>query len=100
MTVYFDSQAAVKRGLFVIPARFFCFFCEMPGAAPIAPVGAKFHGRVGCGDLVFGRGEGCAFSGVFALAAHRTFGGTVHQRPLQDPIIGYRLAPDKIYRVD
>ena len=57
---------------------FICFFREVPGTAPVASVGAEFHGRTACGDLVLGRGEGGAFGGVFALAADRAFGGVIH----------------------
>jgi len=56
-------------------------FREVPGVAPVAVVGAEFHGCVGGGDLVFGCGEGGTFGGVFAFAGDRTFGSVVHREP-------------------
>jgi hypothetical protein len=64
-----------------MPSGFPRFFREMPGFAPVAPIGAEFHWRVGGGDLVFSRGEGSAFRGVFAFAADRAFGGVIHREP-------------------
>ena len=62
-------------------ADIFSFFCQVPGAAPVAAVGSEFYGGAGGGDLVLCCGEGGAFGGVFALAADRTFGGAIHCKP-------------------
>ena len=51
--------------------------------APVAAVGAEFHGRGGGGDLVFSCGQCRAFGGVFALAADRAFGGVIHDSALR-----------------
>jgi len=49
------------------------FFCEMPGVAPGAAIGAKLFWGGGGGDLVRGGGQGLALGGVFALAGYRAF---------------------------
>ena len=59
-------------------------FREVPGAAPVAAIGAEFHGRIGAGDLVLGCGEGGAFGRVFAFSANRAFGSVVHRVAFRD----------------
>jgi hypothetical protein len=75
-------------------------FREVPGVTPVAAVGAKFHRRIGSGDLVLGCGEGGAFGGVFALAANRHLEALSIGSLPGIPIIGYRVAPSKTYRVN
>jgi hypothetical protein len=50
----------------------------MPSFAPVAAVDAELHWRIGGGDLVFCSRKSCAFSGVLAFSADRTFGGVFH----------------------
>ena len=44
---------------------------EVPGITPRAEIGAKFLGRVSCGDLVRGSGQSFAFGFVLPLASYR-----------------------------
>jgi len=74
----YRSALAMPR-IICDPSPVFCFFRQVPGFAPVAAVGSKFHWRVGGGDLVLGCGQSGAFRGVFAFAADRTSGGVVHR---------------------
>jgi hypothetical protein len=55
------------------PFRTRLIFCDMPGVAPRATIGAKIFWRIGGGDLVSGCGQSFAFGGVLAFAGYRAF---------------------------
>src|ERR1700756_4978708 len=76
-------------------AAFPCFFRQVPGAAPVAAVGAEFHGHISGGDLVLGCGEGCTFGRVFAFAADWAFGGVVPRGAFREfPSSAMQIMPD------